>query len=457
MTALSLFAMEQPSATNALTLAPSDRILILAPHPDDEVLGCGGIIQQSVAMKLPLRIVYFTYGDNNEWSFLIYRKHAVLLPSAVKQMGLLRHDEAVASAVSLGVSTNQLTFLGYPDFGTLRIWISHWGNAPPYESLMTKVTRVPYANAMRPGAPYLGQEISRDLTTLFREFNPTKIFVSHPADFNVDHRALFCFTRLALWDLEKVMHPEVYPYLVHFPQWPDPRGDHQDLPLRPPLFFNDDITWQSSAAPRDFVAGKEKALKAHHSQFEYASHLLRSFLRTNELFGDFPVIRFPPPSTVALAPTSNKPHYEGNEEDQLTESERNGFVGLEWRHIRVETNAIKVSIELSRPLAEAVSASIHVFGYRQDTPFQSMPKIQVEIGALGHSVHDQHITLPAKSVRVSRHAKELEAEIPMALLGHPERLFVSARTYLGEIPLDWVSWRIVTLVATPYPATGNGQ
>jgi hypothetical protein len=29
-----------------ITLSANDRIIIFAPHPDDEVLGCGGIIQK---------------------------------------------------------------------------------------------------------------------------------------------------------------------------------------------------------------------------------------------------------------------------------------------------------------------------------------------------------------------------------------------------------------------------
>jgi len=55
------------------TLNSDDRIMVLAPHPDDESIGCGGIIQQAVAMKLPVRIVWLTNGDNNEWSFIVYR------------------------------------------------------------------------------------------------------------------------------------------------------------------------------------------------------------------------------------------------------------------------------------------------------------------------------------------------------------------------------------------------
>ena len=130
----------------------TDRILVLAPHPDDEVLGAGGVIQQAVAMQLPIKIVFLTYGDSNQWSFLLYRKHPVVFPAAVENMGLVRHDEAINASRILGVDPQNLIFLGYPDFGTLNIWYYHWNQRPAYRSIMTRVTAVPYKDAYRFGA-----------------------------------------------------------------------------------------------------------------------------------------------------------------------------------------------------------------------------------------------------------------------------------------------------------------
>ena len=111
---------EQP-AWPPLTLSPDDRIMILAPHPDDEVIATGGIIQQALKQGLPIHVVFFTYGDNNEWAFAVYRRHPLLMPKAMQGMGLIRHDEAIRADGVLGLSTTNLTFLGYPDFGTLQI------------------------------------------------------------------------------------------------------------------------------------------------------------------------------------------------------------------------------------------------------------------------------------------------------------------------------------------------
>ena len=75
---LSVIAFADPLKMDAVTLSGTDRVLVLAPHPDDEVLGAGGVIQQAVAQKLPIKIVFLTYGDSNQWSFLLYRKHPVV-------------------------------------------------------------------------------------------------------------------------------------------------------------------------------------------------------------------------------------------------------------------------------------------------------------------------------------------------------------------------------------------
>ncbi len=111
----------------SVALDPADRLLILAPHPDDEVLGCGGVIQQAVTMKLPVRIVFLTYGDFYEWSFLRYEKRPVLTPRGVQGMGEIRRGEALAADATLGVAQADLAFLGCPwPTRSRRIWWGSW-------------------------------------------------------------------------------------------------------------------------------------------------------------------------------------------------------------------------------------------------------------------------------------------------------------------------------------------
>lgn len=437
-------AQELIRPTFALT--PQDRLLVLAPHPDDEVLACGGVIQRAVAMGLPVRIVFLTYGDNNEWSFLRYRRHPVLRAKSVQQMGLVRHDEAIAATQLLGLLPHQLTFLGYPDFGTLRIWNRHWGARPAFRSMLTHVRAVPYPNALRHGAPYKGEEVVRDLTTVLQEFRPTKILVSHPADYQPDHSALYLFTCIALWDLENQIawKPEVYPYLIHFKHWPTPSGYRPTMALMPAKPLQDQIPWQSYRLTPEEIERKRRALQAHRTQYASSAGYLSSFVRANELFGDFPGITLhPTASQMPLEVSVNRSAAEAPEE--LWGKERAAFVGVETRSVQLDHETLMFSIEFSRPLAEAVHASVFLFGYRSDRPFADMPKLHLRFGPIGHALYDQHRLLPQRSVRIMRQLKRVTIQVPLALLGNPQRILTSARTSLGEVSLDWASWRILEL------------
>src|SRR5215218_4773311 len=99
------------AAAGQFRLGDDDRILVLVPHPDDEVLGAGGVLREAVARGLPVRVVFLTYGDSNEWSFLAYRKRPVVLPRGALAMGEVRRREALAAAAALGVPAADLTFL----------------------------------------------------------------------------------------------------------------------------------------------------------------------------------------------------------------------------------------------------------------------------------------------------------------------------------------------------------
>jgi len=176
--------------SGAFQLSEGDRILVLAPHPDDEVLGAGGVLREAVRRGLPVRVVFLTNGDSNEWSFLAYHKRPVIFPRAVLAMGTMRQGEALAATAALGIPARDVSFLGYPDYGTLTIWRAHWSARPPGRGRLTRATAVPYPAAYRPGAPFKGEEILADLEAILREFRPTRIFVSHPADHHPDHAAL---------------------------------------------------------------------------------------------------------------------------------------------------------------------------------------------------------------------------------------------------------------------------
>jgi LmbE family N-acetylglucosaminyl deacetylase len=91
------------------------RVLLIAPHPDDETLACSVILQKALAARAALRIVYLTDGDNNPWlqRFLEWKWH--LDVNDRRRWGSLRRTEALAALSVLGVSGAQVRFIGLPD------------------------------------------------------------------------------------------------------------------------------------------------------------------------------------------------------------------------------------------------------------------------------------------------------------------------------------------------------
>ncbi|MGR3875634.1 PIG-L deacetylase family protein [Streptomyces graminifolii] len=82
-------------------------VLVFAPHPDDETLGCGGSIAHHTAMGRTVRIVFLTSGEQG-------------VPDiAPQQAGPVREREAEAAAGKLGVPAGSVHFLRLPDGGLL--------------------------------------------------------------------------------------------------------------------------------------------------------------------------------------------------------------------------------------------------------------------------------------------------------------------------------------------------
>jgi len=84
-------------------------VLVVAPHQDDDSLGCGGLILLKRLEGGTVRIVYLTDGAGS------HPDHPLLLPA---ELARLRRAEAQTATALLGVDREQLTFLAIPD-GTL--------------------------------------------------------------------------------------------------------------------------------------------------------------------------------------------------------------------------------------------------------------------------------------------------------------------------------------------------
>ena len=93
------------------------RVLVIAPHSDDEVVGCGGVIARHVRSGSLVDVVFMTDGRRGDGE--LFTSGLVKMERIRRQDALIetRKREARAAAVVLG--THALHFLGLPD-GALR-------------------------------------------------------------------------------------------------------------------------------------------------------------------------------------------------------------------------------------------------------------------------------------------------------------------------------------------------
>ncbi|MFA5115364.1 MAG: PIG-L family deacetylase, partial [Candidatus Omnitrophota bacterium] len=271
----------------------NERVLIMAPHPDDEAIACAGIIQKAIAAGAEVKVVYLTNGDHNQVAFIVYEKRLTFRKGEFIHMGQVRHSEAVKAMKLFGLDESRLVFLGYPDFGTFVIFRDFWNSKNPYKSMLTRISHVPYRSNLSYNAPYTAESILNDIKDVLRSYRPDRIFVSHPSDTNPDHKAFYLFLQVALWDLEgQIPPPKVYPYLVHCPGWPLPRHYHPKLQLGPPRQYpvGGGIKWFRSDISQDEIENKHKAILCYRSQTQSSAFYLLAFARRNELFGNYPTV-----------------------------------------------------------------------------------------------------------------------------------------------------------------------
>ena len=422
-----------------------DRLLILAPHEDDETIAAAGLIQAALRAGASLRIVYLTYGDHNEWSFLVYKKHLLLSPGFNRRMGQERRREAIAAMQLLGVDPRQLTFLGYPDAETLKIWREHWGQAPPLRSLLTNAAAVPYQNADELPSPHKGEAILEDLERILQETRPTKIVVTHPADSNPDHQAAYLFLRVALLDLASTIPPpKVYAAPIHHGRWPMPKGFLPSAPLAPPLRLADaPIQWVSYHLPPADVLRKDAAIQCYKSQVAYSGAWLRSFARANELFGDYPLVDLRRTGAEdAVARVWSETFLPTPETTTYEEITVNGGALITYH---ATADALEMRIRFRDRLDESLGITLYLFGYRNDVPFALMPKLQLRLQGGRCTLFDQHRAITFRDIRWRHDGRDLVVQVPLRLLQSPELLFAQASAHSREVAVHQTAWRLLAI------------
>ncbi|HEX3579940.1 MAG TPA: PIG-L deacetylase family protein [Thermoanaerobaculia bacterium] len=92
-----------------------NRTLVIAPHPDDESIAAGGLLQRAIAAGGEVHVVVVTDGDNNPWPVRYLKKKVRVNDADRAEWGALRREESRRALATLGVPAAASTFLGYPD------------------------------------------------------------------------------------------------------------------------------------------------------------------------------------------------------------------------------------------------------------------------------------------------------------------------------------------------------
>jgi LmbE family N-acetylglucosaminyl deacetylase len=263
------------------------RLLVIAPHCDDETLGLGGTIAEARKSGAHVTIAFLTNGDGFRVAASQALKKPVLEPKDFVRFAEQRQKEALSAAKILGVDEADVVFLGFPDRGLIPLWQSHWSDTAPLRSPFTGQTHSPYARTQTPGALYSGQSLTRDLARVITRVQPTDVYVTHPSDDHPDHAAAPAFTRAALRRARSTATLRYY--LVHRGDWPLPQGLHPDNDLLPPArLATIDTLWSATPLSKEAQTAKEKALRCYPSQLALCERFLTSFVRRNELMGTLP-------------------------------------------------------------------------------------------------------------------------------------------------------------------------
>ncbi len=261
-------------------VAGVERILVIAPHPDDDVLGVGGTIVDALEQGHQVLVVFLTAGDANIAAKKFFTWSPWNRAEDYQALGYRRMKEAGQALRILGVPEDHMLFLGYPDRGLLNLLTTHWEAV--YRSPYTKKDRPFYRNSFNPQARYTGKDLLQDLATILSGFQPTVIYVTHPEDGHPDHRAAAQFLRLAL--AETGLVAEVRYYLIHAPRWPQPRRLDQRASLAPPHFLQERWEWRELPVSSQAAEKKLQALRAHSSQRLTNGQFLAAFVRQNEIY-----------------------------------------------------------------------------------------------------------------------------------------------------------------------------
>lgn len=159
------------------------RLLVIAPHPDDETLATGGLLQEASQRGAAISVFMLTHGDNNPWPQRWLEKRLHIGAAERRRWGDRRVAEARQALVRLGLDEGVLVSPGWPDLGLTDMMTSH------------------------------GEMLRATLVAHMNRFSPSLLLVPALADAHPDHSAAHILALEAL----RASHEQAtcLEYLIH--------------------------------------------------------------------------------------------------------------------------------------------------------------------------------------------------------------------------------------------------
>ncbi len=175
----------------------SKKVLVVAPHPDDEILCCANTIKEHLLSGDDVSIVVITNGDgkseNNRQESLDY--------------GRQRQNESLHAAKKLGIPLRKIYFLGFPD-GNLADIERRGSSRSQFTNLMQTMR-----SSLFPGTPYTWNGLQQSLKKVLQKSTPDVVYLPGVEDLHEDHRVSANAVRVAANTVHIV--PIWKEYVVH--------------------------------------------------------------------------------------------------------------------------------------------------------------------------------------------------------------------------------------------------
>lgn len=170
---------------DALLRRAGARLMVLAPHPDDESLAAGGLIQRALAYGAGVSVVFATDGENNPWPQRALERRVWVGARHRRAWGARRRGEADAALAALGAIGVSVHRLGWRDGGVT------WQLLDDTDAMLAT------------------------MRSLLERERPTLLVLPDLVDRHPDHSAIHVLMEMVFQSMPNAMHPACLGYLLH--------------------------------------------------------------------------------------------------------------------------------------------------------------------------------------------------------------------------------------------------